>query len=287
MTDLLRTELGFTGLIITDAIEMQGVSRPYGLTGATVRALAAGVDAICVGGEHADERTATQLREAIVAAVRSGELPEERLRDAAARVRELATWTTRAQTATGARAIADAAGREAAVLTVATGSEVGLDAARRAVRVTKTDGEAALPIAVPAHVVEFVPPRNIAMGAETPWGIGAPLDELLPGTTSVRLTADDLAGLSDPAAPVLDGAAGRPLVLVARDVHRHAWLADVLQRVLEVRPDAVVVEMGVPVTVLGGVHIATYGATRACGLAAAEVIAGTNVPAPAPQPLAA
>jgi beta-N-acetylhexosaminidase len=290
MTDLLRTELGFTGLIVTDAIEMQGVSRQYGLTGATVRALAAGVDAICVGGEHAEERTATELRDAIVAAVRSGALPEERLRDAAARVRELSAWTTREQIATGARSIADAAGaREVAVLTSASGSSVGFDAARRAIRVTlaEGEGEGVLPIAGPAHVVEFAPPRNIAMGAETPWGVGAPLDDLLPGTTSVRLTADDLVGVPDPVAPVLDGAGGRPLVLVARDVHRHAWLADVLERVLELRPDAIVVEMGVPVTVLGGVHIATYGATRACGLAAAEVITGTNVPAPARQPLAA
>jgi len=71
-------------------------------------------------------------------------------------------------------------------------------------------------------------------------------------------------------------------VLVARDVHRHPWLADALNRVLAIRPDAVVVEMGVPVTVLGGVHIATYGATRACGQAAAELIAGTRVPAPLP-----
>jgi len=46
-----------------------------------------------------------------------------------------------------------------------------------------------------------------------------------------------------------------------------------------------VVEMGVPVRVLGGVHIATFGATRALGQAAAELIAGTNVPAP--EPLAA
>jgi beta-N-acetylhexosaminidase len=288
LTDLLRVELGFTGLIITDGIEMQAVRRLYGLTGATVQALAAGADAICVGGDHADEQTAIRLRDAIVAAVRSGELPEERLQDAAARVRELSTWTTREQIATGARSTADAArAREVAVLAAA-GSTVGFDAARRAVRVTVAeDGEAVLPISGAAHVVEFAPPRNIAIGAETPWGVGAPLDDLLPGTTSVRLTADDLAGLPDPVAPVLDGAGARPLVLVARDVHRHAWLADVLERVLEVRPDAVVVEMGVPVTVLGGVHIATYGATRACGLAAAEVIAGTNVPAPAPQPLAA
>jgi beta-N-acetylhexosaminidase len=33
--------------------------------------------------------------------------------------------------------------------------------------------------------------------------------------------------------------------------------------------------------------VATYGATRACGQAAAEVIAGISVPAPSPQRLAA
>jgi beta-N-acetylhexosaminidase len=283
LTELLREELRFTGLIVTDGIEMQAVRRRYGLGGAAVRALAAGADAICVGGDHADERTAIRLRDAVVAAVRSGELSEERLRDAAARVRRLGEWTTRAQVRTGARAIADA-GPEVAVLT---DSGVGFEAARRAVRLTVTGDAAGLPITGPAHVVEFAPPRNIAIGAETPWGLGVPLDDLLPGTTSVRLTAEDLAGVADPVAPVLAGAAGRPLVLVARDVHRHPWLADAIIRVLDVRPDAIVVEMGVPVTVLGAVHLATYGATRACGLAAAEIIAGTRVPEPAPQPLAA
>jgi beta-N-acetylhexosaminidase len=283
LTGLLRQELGYDGLIVTDGIEMQGVRRAYGLEGATVRALAAGADAICVGGDHADEHTAIRLRDAIVAAVRSGGLTEERLRDAAERVRRLAAWTLRTQTAVGARAVADAAtagGREIAAIT---GSAVGLAAARRAVRVTVADGGAAvLPLTGTPHVVEFAPPRNIAIGAETPWGVGAPLDELLPGTTSVRLDADDLAGLPDPSAPVLAGAAGRGLVLVVRDVHRHPWVADAVTRTLEVRPDAVVVEMGVPETVVGGVHLATYGATRACGQAAAEVLAGAGVVAPQP-----
>ncbi|MBM2622354.1 glycoside hydrolase family 3 protein [Actinoplanes sp. LDG1-06] len=281
MTGLLREELGFDGLIVTDGIEMQAVRRRYGLAGATVKALAAGVDAICVGGDHADEQTAVLLRDAIVAAVRSGELPEERLRSAAARVRRLGRWATATQTATGSRAIADAT-PEVAVLSHT--NTVGFAAARRAVRVTSS-ADAALPVSEAPHVVEFAPPRNIAIGAETPWGVGAPLDELLPGTTSVRLTEDELG--ADPAATVLDGAAGRPLVLVVRDVHRHAWLADTLAAVLAQRPDAIVVEMGLPETVLGSVHIATFGATRACGLAAAELIAGTRVPAPAPQPLAA
>ncbi|MEV0898567.1 glycoside hydrolase family 3 protein [Actinoplanes sp. NPDC049802] len=282
LTGLLREELGFDGLIVTDGIEMQGVRRRYGLEGATVRALAAGVDAICVGGDHADERTATRLRDAIVAAVRSGELPEERLRDAVRRVRRLASWTTRAQTATGARAVADAAaGNEAVVL----GSTVGFAAARRAVRVTVADGGPELPVTGAPHVVEFAPPHNIAIGSETPWGVGEPLAELLAGTTSVRFSAGDLEPLADPAAPVLAGAGERPLVLVVRDVHRHPWIATTLSRVLAVRPDAIVVEMGIPVTVAGGVHIATHGATRALGRAAAELIAGVDVPAP--QPVAA
>jgi len=280
LTGLLREELGFDGLIVTDGIEMQAVRRRYGLAGAAVRSLIAGVDAICVGGDHADEQTAALLRDAIVDAVCSGELPEERLRAAAARVRRLGEWTTTTQTATGARAIADA------VITVlAPTSGVGFDAARRAVRVTVTEGAAALPISEPPHVVEFAAARNIAIGVETPWGLGAPLDGLLPGTTSVRLTEADLG--TDPAATVLGGAGGRPLVLVVRDVHRHPWLSDVLGGVLAQRPDAIVVEMGVPETVLGAVHIATFGATRACGLAAAELIAGTRVPAPTPQTLAA
>jgi beta-N-acetylhexosaminidase len=263
LTGLLREDLGFDGLIVTDGIEMQGVRRQYGLAGATVRALAAGADAICVGGEHADEHTAVQLRDAIVAAVRGGNLPADRLYEAATRVRRLAGWVTGHPSRTGPRTAAGA-------------GAMGLAAARRAVRVTG----AGLPVAGPAHVVEFAGVLNIAIGAETPWGVGAPLDGLLPGTTSVRLTADDLEGLADPAARVLAGAAGRPLVLVVRDVHRYPWLAGVLARVLDARPEAVVVEMGVPMTVLGGVHIATYGATRACGLAAAELIAGTRVPEP-------
>ena len=261
LTGLLREELGFTGLIVTDAI--------------------------CVGGEHADEHTATRLRDAVVAAVRSGELSEQRLRDAAFRVRELAAWTLERQTAIGARTVADAAGAATQKIAVVGPSAVGRAAARRALRSTSTPDAPLLPLTVPPHVVEFAPVRNIAIGAETPWGVGAPLGRLLPGTTSVRLSEDDLAGLSDPAGVVLAGAAGRPLVLVVRDAHRHPWIADTLAGTLAVRPDAIVIEMGVPVLVGGGLHLATHGATRACGEAAAELLAGAPAPDRAKQALAA
>ncbi|WP_405434158.1 glycoside hydrolase family 3 protein [Micromonospora sp. NBC_00617] len=252
---LLRDEMGFSGVVVTDAVEMRAVADRYGFAGAAVRALAAGADAICVGGERADEGAARELRDAIVAAVVSGELPEERLAEAAKRVGQLAAWTVAARAARS-----DA---------VHGASDVGLVAARRAVRVTTgPDVPSALPLTRSAYVVEFEPPRNIAIGAETPWGIGEPLGELLPGTTTVRHAEPDVP--ADPGAAAGD----RPLVLVVRDLHRHEWMRAAVRRALSARPDAVVVELGVPELVTGAVHLATHGATRASGQAAAEVLTG-------------
>lgn len=270
LTDLLREELGFQGAVITDGIEMRAVTHRYGFTGAAVRALVAGADAICVGGEHAEETDAQRLRDAIVEAVTTGILPEERLVEAAKRVGQLAAWSS---TARAGRSAWDGPGLD--------GSPLGLAAARRAVRLTVGSGTAGsgLPLAGPAHVVEFAPPDNIATGSDTPWGVGLPLAALLPGTTTVRLTADELgvdqlgAGGRLPAAALVP-AHGRPLVLVVRDLHRHEWMATAVHRVLAGRPDAIVVEIGVPETVVGQVHLATYGASWAGGRAAAEVLTG-------------
>ena len=52
-------------------------------------------------------------------------------------------------------------------------------------------------------------------------------------------------------------------------------MAAALDTLLAARPDTVVVEMGVPQAApRGALHIATHGAARVCGQAAAEVIAG-------------
>jgi beta-N-acetylhexosaminidase len=63
---------------------------------------------------------------------------------------------------------------------------------------------------------------------------------------------------------------------VVRDLHRHDWMRDAVSRALAARPDAVVVELGVPELVTGAVHVATHGATRASALAAAELLAGAR-----------
>ncbi|MET9439294.1 glycoside hydrolase family 3 protein [Streptomyces sp. NPDC006610] len=252
LTDLLRGELGYDGLIVTDGMEMQAIAGTYGIERGSVLAVAAGADAICVGGGLADDETVRRLRDALVTAVRSGELPEERLADAAQRVRDLARWT--------ATSSAAAAGPTA-------DTEVGLRAARRALRVTGADGFT--PLTAAPYVAVLTPVANIAVGDETPWGLGAALAALLPGTGAGAFSG------ADAATGALAEAGARRIVAVVRDEHRHPWMADALDALLAARPDTIVVEMGVPqAPPRGALHIATHGAAEVCGRAAAEVIAG-------------
>ncbi|MEU7132301.1 glycoside hydrolase family 3 N-terminal domain-containing protein [Streptomyces sp. NPDC046261] len=245
--------LGFDGLVVTDGMEMRAISATYGIERGSVMAIAAGADAICVGGGLADEETVLRLRDALVASVRAGELSGERLADAAARVRALARWTSGA-----------GAAREG----TAPAPEVGLTAARRALRVTAAAEH--VPVAGPVYVAAFTPLANIAVGDETPWGVGAELARLVPGTRTGTY-GRDTAGTED----VLRAAGDRRIVAVVRDVHRHPWMARALGDLVAARPDTVVVEMGLDEAPPTGVlHIATHGAARVCGVAAAEVIVG-------------
>ncbi|WP_129306664.1 glycoside hydrolase family 3 protein [Streptomyces sp. L2] len=251
LTDLLRGELGYCGLIVTDGMEMKAIADTYGIEHGSVLAIAAGADAICVGGGLADDETVRRLRDALVAAVRSGELPEERLADAARRVRELAAWTS-----------------GAAATRTGPDPEVGLRAARRAVRVTA--GELPFgPLTEAPYVAAFTPVANIAVGDETPWGVAAELARLLPGTETGSFTGDDAGHAA------LTAAGSRRVVAVVRDEHRHPWMSTALDTLLKARPDTIVVEMGVPQSPpRGTLHVATHGASRVCGQAAAEVITG-------------
>ena len=254
LTGLLREELGYDGLIVTDGMEMQAIAATYGIERGSVLAIAAGADAICVGGGLADDETVRRLRDALVAAVRAGELPEERLADAAARVRALARWTA------GASGDGSPDGHAAR-------SDIGLVAARRALTVTPSEAYAA--VTEPPYVAALTPVANIAVGDETPWGVAAELARLLPGTETGSFAGDG-AG-----AEALAAAGSRRIVAVVRDEHRHPWMTAALDTLLAARPDTLVVEMGVPgAPPRGSLHIATHGAARVCGRAAAEVIAG-------------
>jgi len=82
---LLRS-MGFRGVAMTDSLGMGAVNLRWDFPEAAVRAITAGADAALA----TDGNQARRMRDALVAAVQSGALPEARLNEAAARVAALA-----------------------------------------------------------------------------------------------------------------------------------------------------------------------------------------------------
>jgi beta-N-acetylhexosaminidase len=233
--ELLREELGFAGVAITDALEMRAVSATVGVEEGAVRALAAGADALCLGAE-VDDRFVDATHGAIVGAVRSGRLPEERLQEAAGRVAELAAWAGKPSAEPVRR-------------------ELGAEGARRALDVQGDITLAGRPL-----LVELLPGASIAAG-EAQHGLA----DLIDASEARALVEGD-----EPPRPD-----GRLVVIVVRDAHRHAWEREMVERLLAAAPEAVVVEVGLPFWRPEGTPwIATQGSGRANLEAAANALAG-------------
>jgi beta-N-acetylhexosaminidase len=204
--DLLRGELGFDGVIISDALDMAGAAsfpNPEGETGipaAAARALAAGCDLLCLGTGG----SAAQL-DAIADAVAG--VDPARQAGAAARVAALVASLRSAP-----------AGPHA----------FDVDAARLSAGFAVADGATPAP---DATLVVIETPANIAVGF-APWGPAAAGAEV----RTIR------AGEPLPA----DLAADAAVILVAKDVHRHPAVAALAEVVRATRPGSIVVDMGWP-----------------------------------------
>jgi beta-N-acetylhexosaminidase len=188
--DLLRGELGFDGVVISDALDMAGASAGRGIPAAAVAALQAGCDLLCLGADL-DPLLVHAVRDAVVDAVKSGELDEARLVDASTRVRRLARRSPEP-------------------------APIDLDPLRQlagARAATVVDG--ALPALANALVVRVETAPSIAVGS-VPWGLPAEL-VIDPADPSL---VDSL----------LRAAAARPVVLQVREAHRHEAVRSLLDR---------------------------------------------------------
>ena len=81
---LLREDLGFEGIIVSDALDMVGASGEIGIPAAAVRAIAAGCDLLCIGTDNTDGQLES-IERALDEAVRDGRLGADRLAGAGAR----------------------------------------------------------------------------------------------------------------------------------------------------------------------------------------------------------
>lgn len=79
-TDLLRNELGFTGIIITDSFQMNTISESYSAADSAVLAIEAGVDIILM------PTNLTESVQGILEAVNSGRISEDRINQSVQRI---------------------------------------------------------------------------------------------------------------------------------------------------------------------------------------------------------
>ncbi|WP_330175272.1 glycoside hydrolase family 3 protein [Streptomyces sp. NBC_01498] len=297
---LAREELGFTGAIVTDALDMGAVVAEPGYGPACVQALLGGADLLCLGNPadaDAAARAYTTARDALLGALADGVLPVDRLADAGHRARELADWIVRGR-ATPSPPKEDALPLAVARAALRVRGNVALGPAPYVIdlrqRVNHASGSRAphlirlLTEALPGLTVTGVPPEGpTGARADHALGGGAAL-----GGGLARTGADGAAGAGAEgsagagsagagARAAGDGAGagaadGRPLVLIAREPHRDAAETALLRELVTRRPDAVVLLTGWPhaVDALAAHTVVTYGSARVNAQAAVERLLG-------------
>jgi len=230
-TRLLRDDLGFDGVTITDCLEMGAIAAGDGTVRAAPAALAAGADIVLIS--HRLD-VAERVVDAIVGAVHAGTLPRARLEDAHARVLRLRERYTQPAPYDG-----DVDGGAPA------------EAARRAV--TAVRGEARLREGKPVTVISFegaaadAAAASGALAARTSLpSLSAPLRRrgwksenmrvaLAPDDDDVTLLLQHVAALGD-----------REFVAVTRDAHLHPAQRDAVARLLDAAPHVTIVSARAP-----------------------------------------
>jgi beta-N-acetylhexosaminidase len=249
LEELLRDEMGFDGVIVTDALDMAGASGAIGMPAAAAAAFAAGADLLCLGSNTA-ENEVEAIVDALMSADLTGELPSDRLADAAERCGSLARWAT-------AQRQAGSEHRRS------TGGAV-VDIRRVASSFTLSERAKTLlaPSASSIRWVRIEPEPNIAIG-ETP--LGPFFDGGAVPSLVVPLDDRDVAA---------EYAAGPDVLtlVVGRELHRDPGALAAAKTIAD-SCDALVVDLGFVDSDL--VDIATFGASRLVGEALLALVEGS------------
>ena len=258
---LLRTELGFTGVIVSDALDMKGASGILGIPGAAAAALTAGCDLLCIGTENTADQL-DRIEATVLDAVEAGTLTEDRLAEAAGRVHRLAAGT---REETLSVPLPDAA---------LAATEPGFDTGRIIASFAVNDHAQRWLAAAPEtfSVVRFDTVTNIAVGP-APWGPFAEVAAHPESDLAAAWRALPLVGRGAHDTGAVELADRVPVVVIGKDNHRHPFIRDLVDALRAERRDVLVVDMGWPSDDLAYADIATFGASRLAGRALLELLA--------------
>ncbi len=294
---ILRGELGFTGVIVSDALDMVGASGEIGIPEAAVRALGAGCDLLCIGTDNSDAEIG-EILEHVLRAVEEGRLSAERVAEASTRVAWLAERTADARVSAAEASDSTGSGGESADAAASTVSspetardssrvELGTSGERARVRSVfdindRADGVLARTRRGEAFTVVTVESvANIAVGA-SPWGPFAAADVAIDGSAGFeraqrlqRFSAAPSATIPEQGSFDASGIDAGLVLVVGKDIHRRAAAVAAIDALRAERGDGVVViDMGWPDPTLSYADVATWGASRLAGDALLDLIVG-------------
>ena len=240
--DLLRGELGFSGMIVSDALDMAGASGSLGMAKAAVAALRAGCDLLCLGTKNTDAQLA-DIEQAVSNAVADGILAADRMSEAIGRVRRLAEDLEVARRAAGQPP------------QVALGWPKGEAELFHTLDVQPGASEWRKRAAGRYTVVRLEADPNIAAGT-TPWG---------PFATMGPESAQSVCLISPEQSELPPFQHDQPVLVVGRDIHQHRFAREAVDRLRSQHVDVLVVDMGWPSADRRYAEVATFGASRLMG----------------------
>jgi beta-N-acetylhexosaminidase len=241
LQDLLRGELGFTGVVVSDALDMAGASGSLGMAGAAVAALRAGCDLLCLGTDNTDAQLA-DIERAMSSAIAEGTLTSTRVSKAASRVLALAADPEAARAA---------AGRSPDFAPSWPGSEADLT---RTFDIQPGALNWRTRAAGRYTVVRLEEDANIAVGS-TPWGPFA------------AATVEQPVSISAGRWTLPTFQPDQPVLVVGRDIHQHPFAREAVDRLRSEDVDVLVVDMGWPSDDRRYADVATFGASLLMGRA--------------------
>ena len=272
MTGLLRDEMGYDGLLLTDSLEMGALARSgYPVPAAAVASLAAGADLLCISHGFTVHR---QVHAALVQAIERGEIPMARL-DAA--VRRILKAKDQYGLLDGSGRVAQAGGQGPAGVGGHEAASLSRRVSEQAITVLR-DRDRLLPLAGkggdrPLLVVELASRGDFVSGTLKP----VVADHLVRVLQAEGLVLPEDIG-DENMGEVLRQARGKTVILAVANVARHPTEVDLVEALVEAQVPLVVITTAAPYDFAAmdraGACIATYGSNPPVLEALAAVLLG-------------
>ena len=264
LTDLLRDELGYDGLILTDSLEMGALAGSgYPVPVAAATALAAGADVLLFNHGHELHRQAQAL---ILDRLARGQLPAERLDAAVARVlaakARFGLLDDRDQGAGGRDQVSGVRDQVGTVQH----RDLAREIAAQAITLLRDDSRR-LPLAPDAKLLVIETPAAAGLGralGATPFTVGTN-PSAAEIRTAVGLTAD-----------------GRTVIVATADARQNPGQARLVQALLDTNAPLIIVAVRGPYDLMAfpaaPTYLASYGANPPALEALAAVLRGGRKP---------